>query len=167
MGQHATNVEIMGLEDYFKAKHLKMDVEMVGKDELDKNDCEQSSGPQSRLQSTFLRQPTLVKASEKHQVDVNAHLVIPKTPRFYLPPRDDAAEFDDSGPDLRGIVDDKSVVAWRKGNKAGVHLSAKINENLESGTEITTGFAMKFVYTNTVPALEQRVQTADVIMPVY
>ena len=48
-----------------------------------------------------------------------------------------------------------------------MHLSAKINENLESGTEITTGFAMKFVYTNTVPALEQRVQTADVIIPVY
>lgn len=125
-----------------------------------------TTGPPSRL-PTYLRQPTLVKASERHTVVPNANFILPKSPKIYLPPRDDAAEFDDSGPDLRGVIDDKSVVAWRKGNKAGVHLSAKLNENLESGSEIITGFALKFLYTNTVPALEQRVQTVDVIVPVY
>ena len=61
------------------------------------------------------------------------------------------------------------MVAWRKGNKAGVQLSAKVTQDkLEVGTEVITGFAMKFIYTNTVPALEQReVQTVDVIVPVY
>ena len=61
------------------------------------------------------------------------------------------------------------MVAWRKGNKAGVQLSAKVTQGkLEVGTEVITGFAMKFIYTNTVPALEQReVQTVDVIVPVY
>ena len=86
---------------------------------------------------------------------------------MFLPPRDDAAEFDDSGPDLKGIVDDKSVVAWRKGNKAGIYLSAKIDPDT-SGKDIITGFAMKFIYTNTVPALEQReIQTSEVYAPVY
>ena len=95
-------------------------------------------------------------------------MIIPKTPKVFLPPRDDAAEFDDSGPDLRGIVDDKSVVAWRKGNKAGIYLSAKIDPNVKPGDDIITGFAMKFVYTNTVPALEQReIQTSEIFAPVY
>ena len=94
--------------------------------------------------------------------------MIPKLPKVYLPPRDDAAEFDDSGPDLRGVVDDINLVAWRKGNKAGIMLSAIIDKNVQAEDEIVTGFALKFVYTNTVPALEQReVQTSEIIAPVY
>ena len=124
-------------------------------------------GPPSRLPA-YLRQPTLVKASQRHAVETNAKLVLPESPKIYLPPRDDAAEFDDSGPDLRGVVDDKAVVAWRKGNKAGIQLSAKIMSSVQPGQEVVTGFALKFVYTNTVPALEQReVQTVDVIVPIY
>ena len=40
-------------------------------------------------------------------------------PQFqvYLPPRDDAAEFDDGGVDLAGHQDDREVVQWRKSNK--------------------------------------------------
>lgn len=98
----------------------------------------------------------------------NARLNIPASPKVYLPPRDDAAEFDDSGPDLRGVVDDVNLIAWRKGNKAGLILSALLESGLEKGEEIVTGFAMKFVYTNTVPALEQReVQTSEITVPVY
>jgi hypothetical protein len=128
----------------------------------------QSSGPSSTMTTSFLRQPTLVKASKKHEIFPNAKLIIPQCPRIFLPPRDDAAEFDESGPDLRGIVDDKSVISWRKGNKAGIILSAKISSDLQDGDEIITGFALKFVYTNTVPALEQReIQKSEVIIPVY
>ena len=87
---------------------------------------------------------------------------------IYLPPRDDAAEFDDSGPDLRGIVDDVNLVAWRKGNKAGIILSAIVSKDVKDNEDVTIGFAMKFIYTNTVPALEQReVQTSEIIAPVY
>ena len=39
----------------------------------------------------------MVQASSNHEVRPNAKLVIPKAPNVYLPPRDDAAEFDDSG----------------------------------------------------------------------
>ena len=37
--------------------------------------------------------------------------------QVYLPPRDDAAEFDDGGVDLAGHQDDREVVQWRKSNK--------------------------------------------------
>lgn len=167
--QHPTTVEIMSLEDHLS--NLKGD-KSESETDTDKPESDQSltssTGPPSRL-PTYLRQPTLVKASERHTIVPNAALILPQSPKIYLPPRDDAAEFDDAGPDLRGIIDDKSVVAWRKGNKAGVQLSAKVTQGkLEVGTEVITGFAMKFIYTNTVPALEQReVQTVDVIVPVY
>lgn len=73
------------------------------------------------------------------------------------------------GPDLRGVVDDKQVVSWRKGNKAGILLSAVIDKDVKVGDDIVTGFALKFVYTNTVPALDssREVQTSDVTAPVY
>ena len=65
-------------------------------------------------------------------------------------------------------MDDKQVVSWRKGNKAGIVLSAHIDKNIQKNEDIVTGFALKFVYTNTVPALEQReVQTSDITAPVY
>ena len=127
-----------------------------------------SGGPSSRMTSSYLRQPTLVKASEKHEIIPNAKLIIPKTAKIYLPPRDDAAEFDDSGPDLRGVVDDEKVVSWRKGNKACVMLSALLDKNIQQGDDIVTGFALKFVYTNTIQAIENReVQTSDITAPVY
>jgi hypothetical protein len=34
-----------------------------------------------------------------------------------LPPRDDAAEFDEGGVDLAGHEDDREAVLWRKSNK--------------------------------------------------
>ena len=77
--------------------------------------------------------------------------------------------FVSTGPDLRGVVDDKQVVSWRKGNKAGILLSAVIDKDVKVGDDIVTGFALKFVYTNTVPALDssREVQTSDVTAPVY
>jgi len=173
--QHPTNVEFLDLKEFFKAKKAKEEAEVLAKEgskeSNEKPESEQdkeNSGPTSRIQSTFLRQPTLVQASSNHEVRPNAKLVIPKAPNVYLPPRDDAAEFDDSGPDLRGIVDDVNLVGWRKGNKAGIILSAIVDKDVKEKDEITVGFALKFIYTNTVPALEQReVQTSEIIAPVY
>jgi len=182
--QHATYVEFLDLEKYMGERRRQLakevEIEEVEKDTA-KAESEQqlpqqqptsmaASGgpPTSRMTSSYLRQPTLVKASEKHEIIPNAKLIIPKTAKIYLPPRDDAAEFDDSGPDLRGVVDDEKVVSWRKGNKACVMLSAMLDKNIQQGDDIVTGFALKFVYTNTIQAIENReVQTSDITAPVY
>ena len=52
-------------------------------------------------------------------MDVTTAEVCLPTCSIYLPPRDDAAEFDDGGVDLAGHTDDKEVVVWRKSNKVG------------------------------------------------
>merc|ERR1712141_511442 len=174
--QHPTYIEFIDLEQYMinrkdpeEFEDLEKESTAASKPESDQQPLSMTSGGSgNRMASSYLRQPTLVKASAQHEIKPNAKMIIPKTPKVYLPPRDDAAEFDDSGPDLRGVVDDKQVVSWRKGNKAGIVLSAHIDKNIQKNEDIVTGFALKFVYTNTVPALEQReVQTSDITAPVY
>ena len=73
------------------------------------------------------------------------------------------------GKNLKNVlVDEPRIVAWRKSNKVGIKATAKLNCDLKSGTEVVTGFALRFLYTNTVPSLEQReIQTSEVTIPVF
>ena len=65
-------------------------------------------------------------------------------------------------------VDDSRIVAWRKSNKVGIKAKAKLNCDVTPGTEVITGFALRFLYTNTVPSLEQReIQTTEITIPVF
>ena len=88
--------------------------------------------------------------------------------RTYLPARDDTAEYDESGPDLTGVEDDHRIVVWRKSNKAGILARARIDPDLAPGTQVVTGFALRYEYTNTLTSLEQKeVSRYDVTVPVY
>jgi len=134
-----------------------------------------SAGPQS--QSSFPLKTSMLAA--KYKTYANAKFVSltqdskivneAERVKTYLPARDDAAEFDDHDRDFpSGIVDDKRIVAWRKSNKVGIKAKAKLNCDLERGDEVITGFALRFLYTNTVPSLEQReIQTSEVTIPVF
>merc|ERR1712037_768448 len=66
-----------------------------------------------------LRQPSIVAAEDGSRDLVTADVILPSS-KVYLPPRDDAAEFDDGGVDLAGHQDDREVVQWRKSNKVGL-----------------------------------------------
>jgi dynactin-4 len=121
----------------------------------------------SKSEKTSVRNPMLVQAPKHHRPLANATCLVPKGASVFIPPRDDAAEFDDAGPDLQGVVDDKSVVAWRKGNKVGVHMTLDCSA-VRPGEEVTAAFALKFMYTNTISALEQKeIQKAHVALPVF
>lgn len=62
----------------------------------------------------------------------------------------------------------QAIVAWRKGNKVALALSAMIPDDFQDSGDILTGFGLEFVYTNTVPALEHReFQKVEVVVPVY
>lgn len=121
-----------------------------------------------------------VTASELHKAEPNAEL-IPLTPAqasagVLVPPRDDAAEFDESassgssGSSGAGVApdDDRELVRWRRANKVGVALRARVSDAVRQGDQVVAALAITFLYTNTISALEQReVQTADICMPVY
>ena len=57
---------------------------------------------------------------------------------------------------------------WRKSNKVGIKARAKLNPDIGIGSEVITGFCLRFLYTNTVLSAEQReIQTSDVAIPVF
>ncbi|KAL1139541.1 hypothetical protein AAG570_006524 [Ranatra chinensis] len=72
-----------------------------------------------------------------------------------LPPRDDAAEYDDTV-DTHSFQDDPNVVVWRKGNKAAVKFSITPFSDIKPGTEVLFGFCLDYGYVNTMPILEPR-----------
>ncbi len=108
-----------------------------------------------------------MSASEhRRRISVNAECKV-RVHGILVPPRDDAAEFDEPGPGSSG-PEDSDFVVWRRGNRVGVRMAAQLGPDLVPGSEITAAFGMRFVYTNTISALEQReVQTAEVLVPVY
>ena len=160
--QHPTRVQFLNMDEFVKEKEL-----LEAREEQRKK--ENAAAGDKKSSVGLLRNPSLVKASARHKVAATADCALPPAgTAVYVPPRDDAAEFDDAGPDLKGVVDDETVVAWRKGNRVGVFLSATPGEKLSPGDEVVAEFALKFVYTNTISALEKKeVQTADILVPVY
>ena len=150
--QHATTLEFLTSEEI---------------DEFNRETNANKTEDQPRPIGSLLRVPSLIQASENHSVKTTGTINLPpKKSQVFLPPRDDAAEFDESGPDMKGHVDDKNVVAWRKGNKVGVVLSATPHK--ENVGDLIVSFGLKFLYTNTVSALEQReIQTAFIVIPIF
>jgi len=110
-----------------------------------------------------LRQPSIVKSVDQSLGLVTATAKIPSS-KVYLPPKDEAAEFDDHGVDLAGHVDDRDLVVWRKNNKVGLRLEVTPGA---SGSQIV-GFGIQYQYTNTVFALDTKeVHTATMRIPVF
>ena len=97
-----------------------------------------------------LRQPSIVKCDDQSKGLVTADVKLSSS-KVYLPPKDEAAEFDDHGVDLAGHVDDKDLVVWRKNNKVGLRFEVTANK---AGDQII-GFGIQYQYTNTVFALGQ------------
>ena len=95
-----------------------------------------------------LRQPSIVKSVDQSLGLVTATAKIPSS-KVYLPPKDEAAEFDDHGVDLAGHVDDRDLVVWRKNNKVGL----KLLVTPSSAGEQIIGLGIQYQYTNTVFAL--------------
>lgn len=110
-----------------------------------------------------LRQPSIVKSVDQSIGLVTARTRIPAS-KVYLPPKDEAAEFDDHGVDLAGHVDDKDLVVWRKNNKVGLRLEVTPTG---SGPQYV-GLGIQYQYTNTVFALDTKeVHTATMKIPVF
>lgn len=108
-----------------------------------------SSGSQpSSLLSLPPRQPSITIKPRKIDQEVNCKVALPNS-TFILPPRDDAAEYDDSG-DTHSIEDDPMLVKWRKSNKAFIKLQVTPHSDLQLNDEVVCGFTMQHVYTNII-----------------
>lgn len=151
--QHPTKIEFVSMETY---------EEEMKKKQANKEEAKEKEEKKIGL----LRNSTQVVASDLHKIEPTAECLVPPGSVF-VPPRDDTAEFDDSAPDLQGVVDDKNVVLSRKSNKVWVRLAAKVGDSLSVGDEVITTIGVKFLFTNTLSALEQKtIQAEEVYIPI-
>ncbi|XP_048512892.1 dynactin subunit 4 isoform X2 [Athalia rosae] len=108
------------------------------------------------LLPSLVRQVAITEDPKPIKLEPEAEITLPES-TLILPPRDDAAEYDDTG-DTHNFQDDPKLVVWRKGNKAVIRLHVKPNEaqQLEEGQDITVGFVMQYEYVNTIATLEHK-----------
>ncbi|KAF6216600.1 hypothetical protein GE061_000944 [Apolygus lucorum] len=97
---------------------------------------------------------------------VNSKIELPICP-VVLPPRDDAAEYDDTG-DTHNFQDDPKIVVWRKGNKAAVKFIITPDDGLQPGTDVIFSFALEYGYVNTMQTVEvKQPQRAEMQVNVF
>lgn len=108
------------------------------------------------LMPSIVRQVPIVEEPKTVKITPNADIVLPHSP-LILPPRDDAAEYDDTG-DNHNFQDDPKLVVWRKGNRAVVRLHVTPNEDMQGSDDksVIVGFVMQYGYVNTITALEHK-----------
>lgn len=146
--QHQTTISFFSLfsippkEKPLEPKPEEVEAEVKGEE---KSLSSLSSQPSSLL---HVRQHSITIDPRPIQESANAEVAIP-TSMFILPPRDDAAGYDDSA-DTHNIQDDTKLVVYRKSNKAVVKLIVTPNAGLPLGKEIVAGFTMQHMYTNTI-----------------
>eukprot|EP00095_Tigriopus_kingsejongensis_P003533 snap_masked-scaffold106_size358372-processed-gene-0.10 protein:Tk03533 transcript:snap_masked-scaffold106_size358372-processed-gene-0.10-mRNA-1 annotation:"dynactin subunit 4" len=150
--QHPTRIDFQPLEAYAQAQAAR---------EVREEDAGQA---REKRQIGLIRHTMLIKSHRP--IVTNARVDLPAG-QVFLPARDDAAEFDEAGPDLKDVVDDPKVVSWRKGNQVGLHMLAHLEEDVAPGSDVRASFCLQFIYTNTISALEQKeAQKADILVPV-
>ncbi|KAF5300149.1 hypothetical protein FQR65_LT09240 [Abscondita terminalis] len=119
-----------------------------------REDQTEEKAPSSLTHTSLSRQPSIAIKPRLIKTAVVSDVAIPNA-SFILPPRDDAAEYDDSG-DTHNIQDDPKLVVWRKSNKAVIKLQITPNEDLSIGNEVVAAFTMQHIYVNTITTVENK-----------
>lgn len=108
------------------------------------------------LLPSVVRQLSVIEEPKDVKIIPNSIIDLP-TSGLILPPRDDTAEYDDSG-DIHSFQDDPKLVVWRKGNKAVVKLRVTPEKQQDNSKNepVIVGFVMQYGYVNTIAALEYK-----------
>ena len=157
--QHQTQITILSLDTSLSTSFIK-------EKDLKQEDTPQGSESPNLLPST-VRQAPVTEDPKSIKVIPNADLILPHS-ALILPPRDDAAEYDDTS-DNHNFQDDPKLVVWRKGNKAVIRLHVIPHNTNENNEEpVIIGFVMQHGYVNTIAALEHKSpQKVDVKVKLY
>lgn len=157
--QHQTQITILPLDTSLSTSFVE--------EKEDKQEGAQQGCESPNLLPSSVRQVPVTEDPKSIKVVPNADLVLPHS-SLILPPRDDAAEYDDTS-DNHNIQDDPKLVVWRKGNKAVISLQVTPHDTNENNEEpVTIGFVMQHGYVNTIATLEHKPpQKVDVKVKLY
>ncbi|XP_011502768.1 PREDICTED: dynactin subunit 4 [Ceratosolen solmsi marchali] len=126
------------------------------KEEINRENVQMGCDSPNLLPSA-VRQAIVVEEGRQVNIVINAEVILPSS-SFILPPRDDAAEYDDPS-DSQNSQDDPKLVVWRKGNKAIIRLDVipyVDKDKMVKDEPIVVGLAMQYGYINTIATLEHK-----------
>nr|CAD7266176.1 unnamed protein product [Timema shepardi] len=171
--QHQTTIQFAPLPSP-EEELAELDKELEEKKKKREADRKEGEAKVTSLQDdislvlpSLTRQLSIAEDSRPVKINLTGDLKLP-TCSVVLPPRDDAAEYDDSG-DIHNFQDDIKVVVWRKANKAAVKLAVQPHDTIShDGVDVRTGFVLKYSYVNTITTLEQKTpQSVELQARVY
>jgi dynactin-4 len=154
--QHQTTVQFLPLpfaEDDLEEKEKEIE-KKINTEEKDAQKTSQGKDDVNILLPSLSRQMYISEDPRPVNVKLTGEVIIPSS-SVVLPPRDDAAEYDDSG-DTYHFQDDSKVVVWRKANKAAVKMVVIPQDTAVEAGGVLIGFVMKYAYVNTMATLEQK-----------
>ncbi|XP_063977538.1 dynactin subunit 4 [Diachasmimorpha longicaudata] len=116
----------------------------------------QLGGESPNLLPSAVRQVSVIEDPKPVHIIPGASIELPSS-TLILPPRDDTAEYDDTG-DTHSFQDDPKLVVWRKGNKAVLKLKVMPYAPLEGHEDepVVIGMVMQYEYVNTIVSLENK-----------
>ncbi|XP_044757994.1 dynactin subunit 4 isoform X2 [Coccinella septempunctata] len=146
-----------------------IDVDSPKREEQSSEESDKSLTPTKRRIPSGIKYVSMMEDVAATQVSRVGRIVPPRpidavincstefsSSNFLLPPRDDAAEYDDFN-ENQNIQDDKKLIIWRKSNKAYVKFIVKPHEDIPIGTPIIAGLTISHVHTNiTGPPIENK-----------
>ncbi|KAH1026382.1 hypothetical protein HUJ05_000056 [Dendroctonus ponderosae] len=154
--QHQTTITLLNLDLAEQENYVK-ELTVSEKQPGSLTSISVGSGSQpSSLLSLTPRQPSITVKPRKIEQHVNCDVEMPEG-AFVLPPRDDAAEYDESS-DVHNVEHDPKHVVWRKSNKAFIKLLVVPNANLQANQDVVCGFSMEHIYTNILVATMENKQ---------
>lgn len=165
--QHQTQIVLFSLDTPVTPPKSVSENEDENEKEENKENGTQGS-ESSNLLPSILQKVPVIEEPKPIKFQANADIVLPHSP-IILPPRDDAAEYDDTG-DNHNFQDDPKLVVWRKGNKAIIRLHVVPHEATQDseGTPVIVGFVMQYGYVNTIATLEHKApQKLDLRVKLY
>ncbi|KZC03974.1 PREDICTED: dynactin subunit 4 [Dufourea novaeangliae] len=160
--RHQTQVTLLSLD----TSMTPVDVASEKEDSKQENIQQGSESP--NLLPSIVRQVSITEEIKSIKVNANADILLPHA-SLILPPRDDTAEYDDTG-DTHNFQDDPKLVVWRKGNKAVIKLHVTPHENSTGGEDqsVIIGFVMQYGHVNTITTLEHKTpQKLDLKVKLY
>ncbi|XP_014278374.1 dynactin subunit 4 [Halyomorpha halys] len=120
----------------------------------DKKNLKTEEISETKKENNFFDLPRPIRT-----LQINTEVELPQC-SVILPPRDDAAEYDDSA-DTHNFQDDTKVVVWRKGNKVAVKMKITPQKGI-GGEESVFGFSMEYGYVNTMILEQKQPQRAEI-----
>ncbi|XP_076654804.1 dynactin subunit 4 [Halictus rubicundus] len=149
--QHQTQVTLLPLDTPMSPVEVTPE-----KEDLRQENVEQDSESPNLLPSIVRKMP-IAEEIKAIKVTPNADVLLPQA-SLILPPKDDAAEYDDTG-DTHNFQDDPKLVVWRKGNKIVIKVHVTPHKSLEENEENESaiiGFVMQYGHVNTITTLENK-----------